>query len=130
MTPKEHNDKCEALRREKSVTTLGAGMLGSGPSAVDYGSAGLKLDIAGSHLDEGIPNKQPHRVAAAYAALKEGTEEMGQWLAANGYPVDAYNNPFLSLAQAEAHLQDYVRAFRLPYKVWASACIFWRLLWS
>ncbi len=93
MTPQEHSDNLEDLRREPSDTEG----LTSEPLLVqrnalpflfvDYAAAGLKIDRGVSHMDESVPNKQKLRTEAAFRAMNEGLVELGIWLRANGYEV-------------------------------------------
>ena len=71
----------EPLRREAFSTTVTQHSVGS----IDYASAGLKVDLACSHLEESLPNRQLERTSAAYKLLNEGVQELGVWLRANGY---------------------------------------------
>lgn len=89
-----------AYRLSYHVTTPG--------ESVDYGSAGLKIDLACAHLDEGIPNKQKERVEAAYLALMEGVFELSLWMQSNGYGVEGVSFHRTNPPPTEAEMKDIV----------------------
>ena len=81
MSPAQHSAALEALRRERFSTHITSETI----AGIDYASAGLKIQVACDHLDESLPNRQVLRTRRAYAALVEGTAELGLWLRSNGY---------------------------------------------
>lgn len=82
-----HSQLTEALRRSRADTSLRGDPITVGAITLDYASAGLKIDVAKTHLDESIPNKQPERTEAAFRALQEGFYELQMWLRMSGYDV-------------------------------------------
>lgn len=74
---------CEAVRRCKTDPSIKP----TTPDRFvhDYATACAKIDIAKSHLDEALPNRQRERVLAAMVALREGVLELEQYLVSVGY---------------------------------------------
>lgn len=79
----DHLAKLESLRREVRN-------MDSNPTAAtvqDYSGPCLKIQHGLHHLDEGLPIGQANRVEAAFAMLREGTEELAVWLRHKGYKI-------------------------------------------
>lgn len=54
---------------------------------MDYAPAGLQVDLAMHHLDEGLPLRQRARCEAAFRQLERGVFELRAWMLLNGYAV-------------------------------------------
>ena len=84
---KEYSDACEAHRREARDSHLRTAPVNTFGVVLDYASAGLKVQVAMHHLDEGLPGQQKLRCEAAFHALQAGYAELQRWMRANGYDV-------------------------------------------
>jgi hypothetical protein len=80
-------NECEALRREPRNPTVTTRPLQEFGVLTDYAGAGLKIQLAMHHLDEGLPGQQKLRVEAAFRSLESGFGELQRWLRGNGYSV-------------------------------------------
>ena len=89
MTPEAHMARMEAHRREPRCGSVTTRPLPQAyplfPQGIDYATAGLKIQLAMTHLDEGLPGQQKQRCVDAWHALQEGVREMEAWMNENGY---------------------------------------------
>jgi hypothetical protein len=83
---RERSARTEALRRGGDGT-LNPNPIPGWPVELDWASAGLKIDLGKSALDEALPNGQLHRAAEAYRLLRQGAEELAVWLRMQGADV-------------------------------------------
>lgn len=81
----------EGHRRERPDPTLGCSPVSAlcpgGELTLDYAPAGLQVDLAMHHLDEGLPLRQRARCEAAFRQLERGVFELRAWMLLNGYAV-------------------------------------------
>jgi hypothetical protein len=76
----------DSHRREPNGSLDTKPLPGNNPH-FDWGAAGLNIDFAKHHLDEGLPNGQLLRVRASFMLMRQGVEELAVWLRAKGVDV-------------------------------------------
>lgn len=75
--------QAEAFRREPAGS-FNAGALPSASPSSDWGVAGIIIQLAAQHLDEGLPSGQRERVTRALGALIVGVRMLEAALAPRG----------------------------------------------
>jgi len=84
------SDVIEQYRRERGDASIDCNQVRLNTrfeALIDYSSAGLRIDTAMHHLDEGLPLRQRERCTLAFKELERGVFELRLWMSANGYPV-------------------------------------------
>lgn len=87
MKAQLHSQLLEDVRREPPTTSLGGVPITTRDRIIDYASAGLKIDVAVHHLDEALCGRQKLRSERALAALRDGVQELEEWMKLSGYAV-------------------------------------------